>query len=209
MHGLSINKHKDNTVMKKILLMAMALLCLNSCVIGAEETQDTGQYDSQLLQRGETAPDFTITNADHPEGISLSAFRGQYVVLEFWASWCPDCRRQTKDVARLHKEYAPLGVEFVGVSFDTDSAAWQRYVKANAMEWTQSCELKKWKRGTTTDRPYRVDWIPAFYLIDPQGKVAAASVDLAKVEAALKALPLPAAAKPAAAKAETGSGAAL
>ena len=195
--------------MKKLFTLAAALLCLASCAIGAEDEQGTAQYDSQLLQPGAEAPDFTITDAAHPGGLSLSSLRGKYVVLEFWASWCPDCRRATPAMVAMHEEYAPLGVEFVGVSFDTDSAAWQRYVKANAMEWTQSCELKKWKRGTTTDRPYRVDWIPAFYLIDPQGKVAAASVDLAKVEAALKALPLPAAAKPAAAKAETGSGAAL
>lgn len=191
MHGLSINKHKDNTVMKKILLMAMALLCLNSCVIGAEETQDTGQYDSQLLQRGETAPDFTITNADHPEGISLSAFRGQYVVLEFWASWCPDCRRETPTMVDLYETYAPRGVQFVGVSFDTDSATWQNYVRQNGMDWIQYSELKKWKNGTTLDGPYKVNWIPTVYLIDPEGKIAAGSISTANIRAALEALQLP------------------
>ena len=195
--------------MKRFAYIAAALLCLALPAAKAQDTAATARYDSLLLKPGEAAPDFAFANAGPADGKTLGSLRGSYVVLEFWASWCPDCRRQTKGMARLHKEYAPRGVEFVGVSFDTDSAAWQRYVKANAMEWTQSCELKKWKRGTTTDRPYRVDWIPAFYLIDPQGKVATASVDLAKVEAALKALPLPAAAKPAAAKAETGSGAAL
>ena len=173
--------------MKKILLMAMALLCLNSCVIGAEETQDTGQYDSQLLQRGETAPDFTITNADHPEGISLSAFRGQYVVLEFWASWCPDCRRETPTMVDLYETYAPRGVQFVGVSFDTDSATWQNYVRQNGMDWIQYSELKKWKNGTTLDGPYKVNWIPTFYLIDPQGNIAASSVGTDKIKAALEA----------------------
>ena len=172
--------------MKRFAYIAAALLCLALPVAKAQDAAATARYDSLLLKPGEAAPDFAFANAGPADGKTLGSLRGSYVVLEFWASWW-----------------------FVGVSFDTDSAAWQRYVKANAMVWTQSCELKKWKRGTTTDRPYRVDWIPAFYLIDPQGKVAAASVDLAKVEAALKALPLPAAAKPAAAKAETGSGAAL
>lgn len=174
--------------MKKLFTLAAALLCLASCAIGAEDEQGTAQYDSQLLQPGAEAPDFTITDAAHPGGLSLSSLRGKYVVLEFWASWCPDCRRATPAMVAMHEEYAPLGVEFIGISFDTDSAAWQRYIAASGMKWTHYSELKKWKQGTTLDGPYRVNWIPTIYLIGPDGKVAAASISTEKISQALAAL---------------------
>ena len=131
--------------MRKLSLLAVALLCLCSCTFGAEETFDTGQYDSQLLQPGAEAPDFTITNAQYPGGLKLSQLRGSYVVLEFWASWCPDCRKATPAMVEMHSEYSPRGVEFVGVSFDTDSAAWQRYIESSGMDWIHYSELKKWE----------------------------------------------------------------
>ena len=192
--------------MKKIILMAFALLCLNSCVVGAEEEQGTEKYDSQLLQPGEAAPDFTITDADHPGGLRLSSLRGAYVVLEFWASWCPDCRRETPAVVEMYRKYAPLGVRFVGVSFDTDSTAWRKYIRENGMDWIQYSELKKWKNGTTLDGPYKVNWIPTFYLIDPQGNIAASSVGTAKIKAALEAAVAESAGGGAAAGQQTESG---
>lgn len=176
------------TIFRRISVMAVAMLCLNSCVVGAEPATDTDKYDSQLLQPGAMATDFTIADPARPEPIKLSSLRGHYVVLEFWASWCPDCRKTTPDVVALYKEYAPLGVEFVGVSFDTDSAAWRRYVEANGMEWLQYSELKKWKAGTKLDSPYRVNWIPTFYLVDPEGRIAAGSIATDKIKAALEAL---------------------
>lgn len=193
------------TPMKKLSLLAAALLCLASCAIGAEGEQASDRYDSQLLQPGATAPDFTITNAQHPGGLSLSSLRGKYVVLEFWASWCPDCRRATPAMVAMHEEYAPLGVEFIGISFDTDSAAWQRYIEANGMAWTHYSELKAWKHGTTLDGPYRVNWIPTIYLIGPDGKIAAASISADRISQALAALK-PALAAGAGATAATGEG---
>lgn len=56
------------------------------------------------------------------------------------------------------------------------------------MEWLQYSELKKWKAGTTLDSPYRVNWIPTFYLVDPEGRIAAGSVATDKIKAALEAL---------------------
>ncbi len=195
--------------MRKLSLLAVALLCLCSCTFGAEETFDTGQYDSQLLQPGAEAPDFTITNAQYPGGLKLSQLRGSYVVLEFWASWCPDCRKATPAMVEMHSEYSPRGVEFVGVSFDTDSAAWQRYIESSGMDWIHYSELKKWKDGTTLDGPYRVNWIPTVYLIDPEGKIAAGSISTDKIKAALASLQLPEAADSTATAAQEESEAGL
>lgn len=162
------------------------MLCLNSCVLDAKESQDTSQYDSQLLQPGDAAADFTIVNDDYPEGLAFSSFRGKYVVLEFWASWCPDCRKITPTMVELNKVYASDSLVFVGVSFDTDKATWQNYVKNNGMTWIQYSELKKWKKETSVDVPYKVQWIPTMYLIGKDGKIVLGTVDENKLKAALE-----------------------
>ena len=177
--------------MKRFAYIAAALLCLALPAAQAQDAAATARYDSLLLKPGEAAPDFAFANAGPADGKTLGSLRGSYVVLEFWASWCPDCRRETPTMVDLYETYAPRGVQFVGVSFDTDSATWQNYVRQNSMDWIQYSELKKWKNGTTLDGPYKVNWIPTVYLIDPEGKIAAGSISTANIRAALEALQLP------------------
>lgn len=175
--------------MRKLLIMALSLCAMNVCTLDAKENETvttTASYDSQLLQPGEQAPDFTITNDQYPNGLAFSSLRGKYVVLEFWASWCPDCRKITPTMVALHNAYASDSVVFVGVSFDTNKETWQNYVKENKMDWIQYSELKKWKKETTIDTLYKVQWIPTMYVIGKDGKIIVGTVDENKVEAALK-----------------------
>lgn len=172
--------------MKKLLLMAAMILCVGSCAVDAKADSDTEQYDSLLLRQGEMAPDFTIVNDDYPDGLAISSLRGKYVVLEFWASWCPDCRRITPAMVELHDRFASDSVVFIGVSFDTDKEKWLKYVKDSGMKWLQHSELKKWKKETTIDGPYKVQWIPTMYLIDKQGRIVVGTVDEGKLKAALE-----------------------
>jgi len=172
--------------MKKFLLMATMMLCIGSCAIDAKVNSDTEQYDSLLLQPGDMAADFTIVNDDYPDGLAISSLRGKYVVLEFWASWCPDCRRITPTMVELHKRFASDDVVFIGVSFDTDKERWQNYVKESGMSWIQYSELKKWKKETAIDGPYKVQWIPTMYLIDKEGKIVVGTVDENKLRIALE-----------------------
>lgn len=172
--------------MNKLLLMAAMMLCIGSCAVDAKGNSDTDQYDSLLLRPGDMAADFTITNDDYPGGLAISSLRGKYVVLEFWASWCPDCRRITPTMVELHDKFASDSVVFIGVSFDTDKEKWQSYVKENGMKWTQYSELKKWKKETTIDEPYKVRWIPTMYLIGKDGKIVVGTVDEGKLRDALE-----------------------
>ena len=173
--------------MGKIMYLSSALLAMASCTVSASDDNGTDKYDSQLLQKGEAAPDFTIVNDKYPQGVALSSFRGKMVALEFWASWCPDCRKITSTMVDLHNTYAPKGVEFVGVSFDTDKTQWQSYVDKNGMDWLQYSELKKWKKETTIDSLYKVNWIPTMYLIDKEGRIVLGTVDINKLKTALEA----------------------
>ena len=116
--------------------------------------------------------------------VKLSDMKGKYVVVDFWASWCGDCRRETPAMVELYKEYNPKGVEFLGVSFDTDAEKMTAAVEKYQIPWTQVSELKKWKE-TEIDKTYQLKWIPSFYIIDPEGKVAAFGVTAEAVKEAL------------------------
>ena len=132
------------------------------------------QYGAQLLKAGSIAPEFRLKGPDGKE-LALSDFRGKYVVLDFWASWCGDCRRDIPNIKALYEKYSPKGVEFVGVSFDDNAERWQNAIKEFGLKYHQVSELKKWK---TTDiyAAYGIKWIPTIYIIGPDGKVKLATV---------------------------------
>jgi thiol-disulfide isomerase/thioredoxin len=174
--------------MKKVLLLALMLLSLT---VSAQTDSLDEKYGRDLLRQGTKAPDFTLKTADGKD-ITLSDYRGSYVVLDFWASWCPDCRKDIPQMKELFNQFKDLNVNFVGVSFDTDRAAWINcYWDTYKMYWTQVSELKKWKHGTTTDRLYHVNWIPTMYLIDPDGRVVVGTVDINRLRSYLQKIPVP------------------
>lgn len=181
-----MNNEKMKKMRKIIFLASLMLGLVCGSLRASDTTEDTSKYDSLLVKAGTQAPDFTITNAQYPKGIRLSSFRGRYVVLDFWASWCPDCRKDVPALVELHKKYAARGVTFVSVSFDTDAARWQKFVADNGMTWIQYSELKKWKKETTIDSLYRVNWIPTTYLIDREGRIVLGTVDINKLAKALE-----------------------
>lgn len=142
-------------------------------------------YATSLLKAGTPAPAFTLPT---PEGkqVSLETFKGKYVVIDFWASWCPDCRRIAPNIEELAEKYADKGVAFVGVSFDTDKDAWIQYINRNGAPTNQThvSELKK-MRETQVAKDYGLNWIPSLYLLDKDGKVMLATVEVSKLERAL------------------------
>lgn len=144
------------------------------------------KYATELLKQGVVAPDFTLKTADG-KTFSMSSLRGKYIVLDFWATWCPDCRKDVPEMKRLHQAYASDKVAFVGVSFDTDATAWRTFVTQNKMDWTHVSELKKMKE-TAIAKAYGVKWIPSVYIIDPDGKVLLGTVMIEKVGKTLESI---------------------
>lgn len=170
----------------KRLLSVFALLIALTANVGAQDAD--AQYAQDLLKPGTVAPEFTIDFKYSTQNVPLSKFRGQYVVLDFWASWCPDCRKDMPRVKTLYEKFGRVGTQFIGISFDTNRDAWTKYIKENKLTWLQYSELKKWKKETKIDQDYHVNWIPTMYLIDPEGKVVLGTVMIEKMEAALDSL---------------------
>lgn len=176
----------NNTLIIKLTAFLTALLCMASCTVGGD---DDNEYGKGMLEEGTIAPDFMIYTDSRPEGFALSSLRGQYVLIEFWASWCPDCQKETENMKQMYATYAPQDVVFVGVSFDTDRDQWQQYISENCLSWIQFSELKPWKESSISTA-YNVRWIPTLYLIDKDGRVVLGTVSVAEMSSRLAALDL-------------------
>ncbi|PIN28888.1 redoxin domain-containing protein [Prevotella intermedia] len=171
--------------MKRTILSAM-LLMVTFATAMAQDLDS--KYATNLLKPGTVAPDFTLRTADEKD-IKLRAFRGNYVVLDFWASWCSDCRKDIPAMKQLWSDFMDYNVRIIGISFDTSKEAWvNTYWDKYQMNWTQVSELRKWKKETKIDRLYHVDWIPTMYLIDPSGKIVLGTVEIEKLRATLEEL---------------------
>lgn len=152
----------------------------------APEPDFDSKYATELVKAGVQAPDFKMKTIDG-KTFKLSQLKGKTVVLDFWASWCPDCRKDAPEVVRMYKEYAPQGIEFVGVSMDTDVEAWRKACQQFGISYTQVSELKKFKE-TDIAKAYGVKWIPSMVVVDKEGKVALSTVLTYKVDKYLKEL---------------------
>lgn len=141
------------------------------------------KYATELLKPGTEAPEITLNTIDGKQ-FSLKSLRGKYVVLDFWASWCSDCRRDAPNIVALYNKFHQKGVEFVGVSFDRNNESWKNGVAKLALPYTQVSDLKN-MRESPVSLAYHIKWIPSVYVIDPEGKVALATVMSDKVDAFL------------------------
>ena len=168
--------------MKKLLLFALLLtaVTVRAQSVTVTEEDDDAKYATELIKPGTLAPDFKMKTIDG-NTFMLSELKGKTVVLDFWASWCPDCRKDAPEIVRLYKQFHPQGVEFVGVSMDTDIEKWKAAVEQYGIEYTQVSELKKFKE-TDISRLYGVKWIPSMVVVGPDGKVAFSTVLSYKVD---------------------------
>ncbi len=167
--------------MKQFLLLAIAIIPFALTAQAQQPTHDfDDKYATELLKPGETAPELKMKTIEGKQ-FKLSSLRGNYVVLDFWASWCPDCRKDAPNVVRMYQQFAPQGIKFVGVSMDTNKDSWAAAVQQYGMDYTHVSELVKFKE-TKVAADYHISWIPSMYLIDPEGRVVLSTVMSDKID---------------------------
>jgi thiol-disulfide isomerase/thioredoxin len=168
--------------MKRILLLCLALAAFIAC----KNTKDAdSEYAVDMLKKGEAIPAFSLK--DRSDVLhSPDEFAGKYVVYDFWATWCPDCRADVPAMKELWERFGDK-VEFVGISFDTDPEKLDSYVAENGIGWLQLSDFVTKKESTVADS-FRVKWIPSMYLVGPDGKVLLGTVMVTKLAVALEAL---------------------
>lgn len=116
-------------------------------------------------ENGAPAPDFTLAT-DKGDSLSLGQYRGKYVMIDFWASWCSPCRASFPAIAEIYNRYHPKGLEIIGLSLDRSDAAWRKALKQENVPWPQVCDPK----GATA-KVYAVSAIPHLVLVSPDGKI--------------------------------------
>ncbi len=163
---------------------------------GTKMSRDFGEYYFAVSNRqkhpakptasvedGSPAPE---VNLPTPDGkmVALSSFKGKYVLLDFWASWCGPCRGENPNVVAAYEKFKDKNFTVFSVSLDNNKDAWEKAIKDDGLSWTQVSDLKGWSSAAA--HLYGVQSIPSNFLIDPKGKIIARNLRGDRLEDALQ-----------------------
>lgn len=143
---------------------------LQQSILGKELAQRIALV--KKTSEGVEAQDFTQPDVDG-NPVKLSDFRGKYVLIDFWASWCAPCRRENPNLVKSYAKYQKNGFEILGVSMDkaADKAKWIKAIQDDGLTWKQVGDLKGWDNAAGL--MYEIKAIPMNFLVDPNGKIIA------------------------------------
>ena len=178
-----IQQKKDSYVSPFLLLVTAQLTedpaKTEARFAGLTTRVQNGMFGQQLkttIDRGRVgrvgtpAIDFTQNDATG-KPVSLSSFKGKYVLVDFWASWCGPCRMENPNVVKTYQKYKDKNFTVLGVSLDRSKDPWLKAIQDDKLAWTQVSDLKFWSNEVA--RAYGIESIPQNFLIDPKGVIIA------------------------------------
>jgi peroxiredoxin len=126
--------------------------------------------DAKIGAVGSDAIEFTQTDVNG-KLVSLSSFKGKYVLVDFWASWCGPCRMENPNVVNNYQQFKEKNFTVLGVSLDKSKDPWLKAINDDKLPWTHVSDLKFWSNEVAVK--YHIQSIPQNFLIDPNGKIIA------------------------------------
>ena len=136
-----------------------------------DQAADDSNKSYPLLNK--PAPDLTMNDVNG-KPVSISDFKGKYVLVDFWASWCGPCRQENPNVVAAYNRFKDKNFTILGVSLDEDKANWQKAIAKDNLAWNHMSDLKQWE--SIAVKAYGIEGIPFNVLVDPAGKIIASSL---------------------------------
>jgi peroxiredoxin len=126
-----------------------------------------------VLKKGSNGQKMIDFTQNDPSGkpVSFSSFKGKYVLVDFWASWCGPCRGENPNIVKAYNRFSPKGFTVLGISLDQDGAKWKKAIEDDKLPWDQVSQLTGWKNEVS--QYYGIQGIPSNYLVDPNGIIVA------------------------------------
>lgn len=140
----------------------------------------------KMPEVGETAPDFSIRSVSG-DTLKLSSYLGNYIFLDFWASWCAPCRTKHQKLIEVYDSLKGKIMNdssqfiIISISLDNDSLMWVNGIKREKLVWPDhGCDLQRWKSPVV--KKYGVSYLPYNFLIDPDGKITDKGMSAEEIE---------------------------
>ena len=130
--------------------------------------------EAKKIMVGQPAPVFSQADTSG-KLIKLTDLQGQYVLIDFWASWCKPCRAQNPALVKLYNQFRDKGFTILGVSLDSDKRNWVKAINEDHLDWLHTSDLRSWKNQAAI--MYKIFSVPQNYLLDKKGKIIAKNLD--------------------------------
>lgn len=142
---------------------------------GAKASQYGRMIEERIARMAKTeggaqAPDFTLPDLQG-NMVTMSSVKGKIKIVDFWASWCGPCRLNNPALRQMYEEFHSKGLEIIGVSLDTNKAAWEKAIAKDGLSWINVSSLKGWKCDVVSQ--YSVKGIPALFVLDENNNIIA------------------------------------
>jgi len=163
---------------KYILILTLSIGILNSCK--KDDEVEKTETPEVAVKIGALAPEFNLadTKGDFHK---LSDYRGDYVVIDFWAAWCGICRKENPNMQALHEKYKDRGLKIIGISLDETKGAWEQAISDDQLTYLHFGDQDAFKSEVATT--YGITGIPLMLLLNPEGKILTITNKVDNIEA--------------------------
>jgi peroxiredoxin len=175
MYALGLGKNQFDPAKLKDVMLGLAKRFADKPEV-TKVTTDYFNYMNELEKKsisGKMAPEISLPGPDG-KTVTLSSFRGKYVLVDFWASWCMPCRQENPNVVAAYQNFKDKNFTVFGVSLDKDKSAWLQAIKDDKLTWTHASDLQYWSSAVVP--LYNIEGIPFNVLVDPEGKIVASNL---------------------------------